>query len=592
MKYYNSFGFKDTGFDFSGCVSLTAKAEIKYLFYYCIEQKTNTLRTITSNYSRCRHIISYINENGSIQSVLDIEENDYISFLLKNKIIKNSHVTSGSFVNADMEEVRYERKNRSITLLHFLKDTAKEVYEANIPEQEKDYWNIKKFPFLNLKQSEYKNLKFSEIPQRAIKETTKRIFFNKLKIDNPATLYNNLSAITFFLKWLGEEYPEIQNLKDLSRDVIEDYLEYMRTASGKSSTMVNRNILAVKRFLEDGYLIDKDSFPEANLFLSTDYKIRKKREADFYSDNEMKNINKALPEMPVMYATIIMCLELLALRISDLITLTPAMIEEVHDNPSYKHHIDFNKKLVKIQKKTKNLVQLPISDHVYRLLMNQYEISKKKYGKDVAYVFATGQDTHIDRHTVSYRVNKLFFALQVKNDEGDLLHFKAHKFRATKATKLIEKGFGSNEAAKALGHSSLHSLSSYATITDQTLIDNMEPYLNKVQTVIENMGNGIEEISQSTEKLLPLCNGWCSRPVSLGICEHANKCLSCTLFKPDSRHTSYYKLQLQELEATYGVAQAAENKALMEKIKADIVAVKRIITEVEKLCKQKEIQKD
>lgn len=68
-------------------------------------------------------------------------------------------------------------------------------------------------------------------------------------------------------------------------------------------------------------------------------------------------------------------------------------------------------------------------------------------------------------------------------------------------------GKGATKAAKVLGHSGLSSLSHYASVTDDTLIASMEPYLKKIELLVNNIGK-IETINEEDFKgLIPLCNG-------------------------------------------------------------------------------------
>lgn len=579
------FGYENDSFVFSSFEPNLLKEEFKYFLSKRITDGTCSLQTILAYYSRGKHLFDYSKEHPEIESIIDIDEASYSRFLVKSKIIKNVRVPDSSRVNVDMEECPVSRKNRTISLIDAIKTELEKYYQKDIPEQQKDYWKLKNFPFPEIKIGcTYKNLDFSQIRQTGIKNTVKNYFYFKLKTIKPNTLYDKLRAIRIFLEWLYDKYPDITNLSSLNRTIIEEYLEYLKLEAGYQSANINRLIIQLKNFLDEGFILYSRDFPKNPLILNTDYRIKPVRNAGFYSDNEIKNINRALRDMPTLYASIVFCLETMALRISDLLTLTPSMIEECTNVGVYKHQIRVEKKVVKKQQKTGEDVEIYITEPIYKILMNMLDESKKKYGEDVKYIFASGKDTHISYSIVQHTINKLFYENNVLSDDGSLLRFKTHKFRATKATKLIEKGFGATEAAKALGHSSLQSLSYYSNITEDTLIDSLAPFLEKAEIYIRNMGKKAPNIAIETDKLLPLCNGWCCRPIGLGLCEHANKCLTCSLFKPDGRHLSYYQLQLQELEATLGAAMTTENQKLIDKTKEDIAAVKRIIKEVEQLC--------
>ena len=49
-----------------------------------------------------------------------------------------------------------------------------------------------------------------------------------------------------------------------------------------------------------------------------------------------------------------------------------------------------------------------------------------------------------------------------------------------------------------------------------------------------------------------------------GVCEHANSCLTCTMFCPDEKYLLGYKLQLREVEKAILDAEEKENERLLE----------------------------
>ena len=307
--------------------------------------------------------------------------------------------------------------------------------------------------------------------------------------------------------------------------------------------------------------------------MSSDYRTKKPIDPEFYSDAEMKNIFNALQKMPNIYAKLVLCFIVLALRAEDLLTLTPNDIEMKGNIPTLRI----------FQGKTNNPLNLCIPQGIYDLLQDQITISQENYGKDTKYIFARSENKHITYSAVVVAINKCFYELGVTGDDGNILRFKSHKFRKTKATKLISQGFGAQKAADALGHSGLRSLSSYANVNNETLISSMEPYLRKVDILVNNIGK-IQDISKEDMKdALPLCNGWCCRPTSMGICDHANYCLSCSMFKPDIRHLNYYSLQLEEINATLKVAEISDNKRLIKKLQKDKLQLEKIIERVEEL---------
>lgn len=578
--YWKRYGHAETGcVDFSICKNDVVKNELKYFLSTCIEENNVNLHTFAEHEGRMKHIISFVNEYYPDNiSINDIPHDKYVEYLLENKIIESPRMQDGKRLKANMEYAPIARKHRTVALFTHVQRVVTEYNERNTPEFKKDKWLTKNIPFVHEASGSYKNLDFRNVEQVFIREQLKRYFYFKLKAQiATGTAYSNLENIKNFTSWLYVKYPKETDFSNLTRDMLEEYFLWLRTQSGYSSHKINRCILSLKCYLEEGYQLGLECFPDKPLVLSTDYKFKKHIVADFYSDNEISRINELLLKMDPFYGKIVLFLEMFALRISDLITLTPDMITEITDEDGAG--------LEKFQIKTNKSITLYLNPMVYGLLMDQCNYSKKLYGEDVKYIFATGKDTHITGGTIRNTVNKYFKENKIMGDNGKLLRFIPKKLRATKATMLLANGFSSMETRKELGHSDDRSLSYYGNVTLDSVIDNLDPFIQKAQILIENIGKTELIDTSEFEKALPLCNGWCCRPIGLGICEHANYCLSCDLFKPDSRHLNYYSMQLEELKAIYNIATINKNDLLIKKTEQDIAKLKEIIDKVKGLCR-------
>lgn len=576
QDYWNRCGHTENPvIDFTICLNPSIKEEIKYFLYTCIEINKIILINFSTYESRLRHLIALVNESYlDISSVNEIEETAFINYLLKNNIIKSVYEKSGTRINKDMEKVDTLKKNRTILLLGHLKKVVTEYYDKATPEFEKDFWNYRNIPFLDKeKLSNQRNLDFTDIKQSYMKEQLKLFCYNQLLNKTASAVNNTLGFIKKFTCWLEKEHPKAIYFEEVNRNILEDFFCWLRTESGFSTSYISHCILNLKNFFEIGVLLEFDHFPKIGLIVSSDYRTKKPIDPEFYSDAEMKNIFNALQKMPNIYAKLVLCFIVLALRAEDLLTLTPNDIEMKGNIPTLRI----------FQGKTNNPLNLCIPQGIYDLLQDQITISQENYGKDTKYIFARSKNKHITYSAVVVAINKCFYELGVTGDDGNILRFKSHKFRKTKATKLISQGFGAQKAADALGHSGLRSLSSYANVNNETLISSMEPYLKKVDILVNNIGK-IQDISKEDMKdTLPLCNGWCCRPISTGICDHANYCLSCSMFKPDIRYLNYYSLQLEEINATLKIAEMDDNKRLIKKLQKDKVQLEKIIERVEKL---------
>lgn len=579
QDYWNRCGHTEKPYiDFTICENEYIREEIKYFLYLCIEVNKVALINFSSYESRLRHLIRLVNEKYMhIYSINEVEEEDYIHYLKNNKIISDVYEKSGTRINKDMEKVDALKKNRTILLLGHLKKVVTEFYERAEPVWDKDVWDYRKIAFIDQeKNSNKRNLNFKGIKQPAMKQQLKNFCQNRIQYNTVSAVSSVLGHVKAFTEWLRKEYPKAKYFDQVNRDMLEDFFCWLRVESGKSTSYISTCILDLKNFFEIGILLEFDHFPETCLISSSDYRTKKPINPEFYSDEEIKRIREVFKKLPIIYGKIVVCLIITALRSEDLLTLTPDRIELKGDIPTIRIY----------QGKTKNPVNICIPIGIYDLLQDQIRYNKETFGEDTKYIFATSVKKHISYSAVMTAINTAFYENDVLGDDGNILRFKTHKFRKTKATKLISYGFGASTASDALGHSGLRSLSSYANVNNKALIDSLEPYLKKVDILVNNIGKAQPLSENEIKNALPLCNGWCCRPISMGLCEHANYCLSCSMFKPDSRHLNTYCLQLEELKTSLEMAKQSDNPKLVTKLEKDILKLERIIETVNDLCQK------
>ena len=138
---------------------------------------------------------------------------------------------------------------------------------------------------------------------------------------------------------------------------------------------------------------------------------------------------------------------------------------------------------------------------------------------------------------------------QIRDASGMLYHFTAHQFRHTVAMRLIDDDIPLDVVSKLLGHRHLRSTEGYARVRDSKVRKELERVARKYK-IVNYQGNIVigktseidhtlasEEIRGQT---LPV--GGCGRPVVVGDCQHANKCLTCPFWLTSTDDLSALKL--------------------------------------------------
>lgn len=566
----------DHKFDFTLCKNLHIREELKYFMFHLIEYKKVSVGTFAEYYDRYKLLSEYINTymlgSSSLLELVDFPHFEkFLSEKKKNKVtIKNGvEIRSKLFKPA-------KRKSRFITFIEYAQETLQEYYEADIPETDKLVWKFKNLEQTKLKNcvDEYpgKHLDFRVITNKAILKPIQDFCKYELEYITFTSVCHYLVSLKTFYEWLEEE-TDIENLKDLNRDIIEYFFLWLRCESEFSSHKINITILNLKSFLEWGLILQRKDMPDKPLILNDDYNFKRKIESKYLSDEDMKKVMGLIPLLPKVYGRMIYALILLGIRCSELSFLSVDALKQADDGTYY---------LLINQYKTKKEYMKPIPEKLALLLKKEIKRNQDTFGKEnVKYVFVNEKNKPIKLAILNTNLRKVIFENDIRDSSGELLHVTTHMFRATVGTNLISAGLDPESAAKLLGQTTLSSLSHYATVTNETVKEQLKPRIEKDEMLIRNIGK-IEKLKEATMPSRALCNGFCNKNPLTEPCEHANACLNCSMFVPSIQFLNGYYIQLQEVEATIKVAEANDYRLMLKKALKDKENLEKIINALER----------
>lgn len=544
--------------DFNECKNEYIREEIKFYIYNLIEIKKINLYTLSSYWNKITSIIDFVNEQ--LISSYSLTENDiipsYKEFLVKN----NRQIMTSQGVNIlnTLEIKEVYGKSAYLLKLESMIALLNNTYDTR-PELEKDIWEISKLPYdiKNNESAPIRTINFSLIEQKQIRELSKE--YAKFRIRNISinTISAILTAINYFSRWLSSNHPEIALLSQVNREIIEEYIGWLKTSSGLTSQNYCSQLSYLCTFFDYLRLMNLKDVPQIKLLDKNDYKVKIKKEVKPYSDEEMKAINSNLCHLDnPQHARMIFVLQFVGCRINELCQLKPSDLIKGENGYSLRLH----------ERKNSNVSVIPIDDEVAEVLKSAIACSKDAYGEDVKYIFAKDKNNCILKKNLTYYLRKLVIDKEIKADTGKLLNITFHRFRTTLSCKYMEQGLSADVISLLLGHKVKSTLTSYAKVSNPEMKKAMKPRLDKFDLLIENIGHvsAIKESLNACKEKVALPNGFCNKPLETGICDHANFCLGCSLFQPDIRYLLGYKLQLQEVEETIEKIKDSENERALQ----------------------------
>ena len=415
--------------------------------------------------------------HADLEQLYDLSPED-LTRSLKVWMVKNGYALTGihSRKNADTAEVR------NSPLLLYLKSLCRFAEnEKEKPEMEKDIWTISKLGF-EVRDNPVKparTLNFEPIRQRQILEETKLAFSTTIRYLSVNTLNQQLGAMKRFSLFLDRKHPDVRSAKDLSRDILEDYLIYLNTqVTGKKSF---RSELTGLKSLIDTIALCEDDVTLHELFLPGDATDRGRIKGyRAYSDAEVKMWNEAIRSLPPQIARVLVIHQLLGNRIGETLTLTQDCICKRGG------HV----KVRVFQIKKQNTVYKPAGEKVRALIEKACSVTNERYGKR-RYIFVSDKDPDrpMTYGTIKYHLMKLVREMDLRNENGELYGVGTHAFRHTLGKRLTQMHYDDKTIAQLLGHSGLESINRYRTFGSTVLA-------KETRTLREWKGGLIEDIAK------------------------------------------------------------------------------------------------
>ena len=561
--YFNSHIGKNNNIDFNICKNPYIREEAKYFMYSFIIMKNATLYTLSQYWRNFKTIFRYVNESlldkTSIANFTDMD--DYNDFLLKRDVRTKKLTTSaGTIIRAkDMAVMPRTTKSPYIQQMNKFINFINE-FNDDRPYFEKDIWVLSELPFelQNLESHPIKKLVFSHIPQEKIKVSTKSYVQKRFGSVSLSWLKAQITSMNRFSRWLDTNYPEITSLAQLDRNIMESYIEFLRTSSGLSSKQYSQYLFSLSSFFEISRFLKIKDTPRCILLDKNDYHTKSTVSPHPYTDNEIQQIVEHLKDMDnIQYARMIYAQITIGNRNCELCTLEPNFLSKNEFTGKYRLAIDSTK--------TTNPYAIPVDDKTAEILLAAYAHSKKLYGDDVKYIFAASKDTCIQKNVLTYALQKLVLKYNITDDVGRPLKIKLHRFRTTKVSKYLQQGLDADVVSLLVGHKVRSSLKYYAKASNTDLQKCLKPLADKFTMLVENIGHidNLKDINLNKDTVM-LSNGICNKPVGTGICEHANQCLSCSMFAPKKEFLYLYMKQLEEVEHSLSAAKTSGNDRLVE----------------------------
>ncbi len=474
----------------------------------------------------------------------------------------------------------------------FIENPGRQHYGYNLPLGD-DVWDAKelgvKIPAYDKSHSKFI---FTRIEQPWLKRLAKKFIRFRATTRAYGTLSSYLMAFNKFSEFLTNNYPFVNNIKKIDRELFIEYIHYLNKQDYKPQTVIS-HLGAIKIFFEDGNINGWFNI-SPHLIRLEDYPKSVKPLPRYIPDEVIKQLNQHIDKLPEQLMRMVLVLQECGLRIGEALTLSFDCLRQDTQGDWF---IFITRHKMKVEQ------NIPISRELVAVIQEQQQYIKDNLNKDFKYLFcgrrkgATSREHYypeaklMSPQSFSIYVNRLAEEENITDSNGQLWRFQSHQFRHTVGTRMINNNVPQHIVQKYLGHESPTMTMRYAHIHDQTLKREIAQFhdsrvVNVAGEVVETsnaeLDNNLDlHLLKKNVLAQALSDGSCARPIQLGECPHANACLTCGDFRTTLEFLDQHKTHLEETEK---LIKNAEEKGWKRQAEMNIRVrdnLKKIITTLE-----------
>ena len=299
----------------------------------------------------------------------------------------------------------------------------------------------------------------------------KKILYSHCQTKAMGSIKGELRGFRRFASFMYDRFPGVKHFTEISRDMIEDYLVYIKTDTGLTSVSYTTELSVLDNLLDEiGRELEIGNI--CNLFLSSDCRAYDNALPEAYSDAEIRRFNCALTKLKPQLGRCLIIHQMLGTRIEDTLTLRRDCLSEKSG-----HYF-----ITIIQQKTRKYKR-PVSDQLAELIRKAIEVSEKEH-PDSEYIFLQDNGKLYTDSMLKYHVNIMIYENDIRDDNGNYFEFRTHRFRHTFGVKLTEMKLDDDSIARLLGHKDTRTIPHYRRLRNESLAEDTKAVRDEMNELL------------------------------------------------------------------------------------------------------------
>jgi integrase len=430
---------------------------------------------------------------------------------------------------------------------------------------------------------------FEGLRQPWLKEAAKRWARARLLGDTtPSTMRRYLTDLWHFSDWLAAHAPEAVAPALLTREVLEDYLLWVRQGSGWMPATRNHRVVALRALLEEQAEDGLAGLPRSAVIHRAelprvDYRLPKQLPGAVFSQwVDPANLARLDDEQ---HRTVVLLLAFAGLRVSSVVTLACDAREFGPDGHPYLRYFNV---------KAKRQAMLPLAPALSEQLARQEALLTERYPEGTKWLLPSppigqrngkGGAFHIAPAVINQIVTRYVERAGIHTVDGEpALGLHPHLLRQQMGTSMVNEKIPLIVIQKVLDHGSLEMTAHYARLHDETIKQEVRRWHERVNIRGERIAlpvdGPLQEAAWMKERIArakqALPNGYCGLPL-VQSCPHPNACLSCESFLTDGLFRAVHAQQQADTRRLLKKGHEQSNVRLIEVLERDEQSLSRIL---------------
>ncbi len=516
-------------------VSPGLKTELKYAVWY--KYTSGEWRLGSDQASFCREfkgLTTWLNIIAPTCPSLMSHSLEYWETSLRSYLIqsgKYSH-THRRYLRATQERYVHYGEDRRVCLMRQLYGVVASAYDER-EETDKDVWDMRKLGMAVNPTTTNVRLNFTLISQPWLRDLAKDFMKYHMALRSASDCSGKLGAIHCFSQFLAKEAPHCQ-ITDIDRKLLVAYVHFLHMQPQKGPSRRNGLLIGLRVFFETCvHRLQVRGLTKEQIIFDDDLAKEPEYLSREIPEEVLVQLRTHLHALPTTILRMTTVLLEVGMRLSELLTL-PLDCLRCDD----RHEWYLRSFLWKSKKE--HLVPL-VDETVVGTIQAQQQDIRVQWGDACPYLFPSPRSPLFPHKQNAFRnhLNEWAVANRITDRDGKLWRFTGHQFRHTVGMRLINDDVPLEVISRLLGHATVRLTERYARKRAAELRKELERVARKRKTV-DYQGRAVKGDPQANDpeaqmvrqgiRGQTLAVGGCGRLVVLGVCNYANKCLTCPMW--------------------------------------------------------------